>query len=78
MTKNENGMKDLTEEDLLDSSLGRIMFSLGMEVMNAGLKRDAEKLKKIQAVHMALEDLWPEEVKHIHSTIAAEGEKDGN
>ncbi len=76
MTENESAMKDLTEEELLDSSLGRIMFSLGMEVMNAGLKRDADKLKKIQAVHAALSDLWPKEVENIHSTIADAEERD--
>ena len=65
----------ITEEELLESSLGRIMFSLGLEVMNAGMKKDADKLKKIQAVHEALSDIWPDEVKQIHETVARESKE---
>lgn len=65
----ENVKEAIEEYPILDSPLGRMLFALGVEVVNCGIAKDEERLRKVHDVYNSLQALWPANVKEIHDTV---------
>ena len=63
--------------ECLDSPLGRMLFALGVEVVNCGITKDEDRLRKVHAVYNSLQDLWPSNIKEIYDATRAKAEEDG-
>ncbi len=63
--------------ECLDSPLGRMLFALGVEVVNCGITKDETRLKKVHAVYNSLQALWPSNIKEIYDATRAKAEEDG-
>lgn len=69
MTEENVKLEAEEEYPVLDSPLGRMLFALGVEVVNCGVAKDADRLRKVHDVYNSLQALWPENVKEIHDTV---------